>query len=84
MPLIMRDFILDFVGSNGGCKFSELYFKAIGFGYSYNDLIIETNRLIQEEELVEVRYYLKDIHGEKIGVLFPKGTGIRITKPIFS
>jgi hypothetical protein len=79
----MRDFIINFVESKKGCKFLELYVEAISLGWSYDDLVSETSKLIQEQEIVEVRYYLKDVHGERVGVLFPKGTAIKVTKPIF-
>ena len=79
----MRDFILGFVSDNGGCKFSDLYFEAIKRSYTYDQLSSTVCQLVQEEELIEVRYYLKDIHGERMGFLLPKETSVKITQQIF-
>lgn len=73
----MREFILNFVKKNEGCKFSELYFISRE-SYSYNDLVSAVKILILEKELVEVEYFLRDQHGDRIGILFSKETSIKI------
>lgn len=79
----MRKFILDFVFANGGCKFCDLYVESIRRSYTYDEISSTVSQLVQEGELIEVRYYLKDIHGERMGFLLPKETSVRIIKPIF-
>jgi hypothetical protein len=79
----MREFILDFVSDNGGCKFCDLYFEAIKRSYTYDEISSTVSQLVQENELIEVRYYLKDIHGERMGFLLPKDTSVRIIRQIF-
>jgi hypothetical protein len=78
----MRDFIINFVLSKGGCKFTDLYFEGIK-RYTYDQLSSTVCQLVQEGELIEVRYYLKDVHGERMGFLLPKETSIKITHQIF-
>jgi hypothetical protein len=78
----MREFILKFVYDKGGCKFGELYLEGIK-SYTYDQLSSTVCQLVQEGELIEVRYYLKDIHGERMGFLLPKETSVKITHQIF-
>jgi hypothetical protein len=79
----MREFILKFVYDNGGCKFSDLYISGLRESYTYDQLSSTVCQLVQEGELIEVRYYLKDVHGERMGFLLPKETSIKITHQIF-
>lgn len=79
----MRQFILDFVSSSGGCKFCDLYLEAIKRFYTYDEISSMVSQLVQENELIEVRFYIKDIHGERMGFLLPKDTSVRIMRPIF-
>jgi hypothetical protein len=79
----MRQFILDFVSDSGGCKFCDLYFAAIKRFYTYDEISSMASQLVQEKELIEVRFYIKDIHGERMGFLLPKDTSVRIISQIF-
>jgi|694.fasta_scaffold06007_3 hypothetical protein len=78
----MRDFIINFVSNEGGCKFTDLYLEGIK-RYTYDQLSSTVCQLVQEGELIEVRYYLKDVHGERMGFLLPKDTSVKIAKQIF-
>ena len=78
----MREFIINFVSNKGGCKFGDLYLEGIK-NYTYDQLSSTVCQLVQEGELIEVRYYLKDIHGERMGFLLPKSASVRIVTPIF-
>lgn len=73
----MREFILNFVKKSEGCKFSELSFASSRY-CSYDELISAVNFLILEKELIEVKYFLKDQHSERMGILLPKDTSIKI------
>jgi hypothetical protein len=65
--------IINYVNENPGC--------------SYRDVIINTDsnhilitELLQNGDLIEVRYHLENQHSERTGLLFPKNTSIRIIK----
>lgn len=79
----MRDFILNFVLDEGGCKFCDLYLACIKNNYAHDQIASTVSQLVQEKELIEVRFYIKDIHGERMGFILPKDTSVRIMNPIF-
>lgn len=69
--------IIDFVKSQNGCKFENLYVY-LACEIPYAELVQQVLDLVRRKELVEVRYNIKDRHGDCVGVLFPKDTSITI------
>lgn len=68
-------FIIDFVKSQHGCKFENLY---LACDVPHSELVQQVLDLVRRKELVEVRYSIKDRHGDCVGVLFPKDTSISV------
>lgn len=69
--------IIDFVKSEHGCKFENLYVH-LACEIPYAELVQQVLDLVLRKELVEVRYHMPDRHGDCLGILFPKNTSIII------
>jgi hypothetical protein len=54
----------------------ELFLVCRRHGYDYFDIIAEIKRLVLCGELIELVYVLPGQHGDRVGILFPKGTEI--------
>lgn len=57
-------------------KADELLKVCRSAGYDYLEIISEIKLLVVDGELVELNYVLPGQHGDKLGILFPKGTEI--------
>lgn len=57
-------------------KSDEVFMVCRSRGYDYLDIVAEIKRLVLSGEIVEVVYVVPGQHGDRVGVLFPKGTEI--------
>lgn len=57
-------------------KADEILMVCRSKGYDYLDIIAEIKRLVLCGDLVEIVYVVPGQHGDRVGILFPKGTEI--------
>lgn len=57
-------------------KADEIFKLCRSSGYDYYEIIAEIKQMVHDGELVELLYSLPGQHGDRLGILFPKGTEI--------
>jgi hypothetical protein len=49
-------------------------------GYEYADVVAAVQNLVYDGELIEVKFSLKNQHGDCVGILFPKTAEVSIKR----
>lgn len=62
----------------GPTKFAEVFSNCRLKGYEYVEVVAAIQNLVYDGELIEVRYSLKNQHGDCVGILFPKTAEVSI------
>lgn len=74
----LNNIIINFVV--GPTRFVELFSACRMEGYEYSEVVAAIQNLVYDGELIEVKFSLKNQHGDCVGILFPKTAEVRVKR----